>query len=1115
MSMEILSFGNATMLETVLNGVAMLTTTGNEFNIFALAKLGFLVGLVIVGVGAVVSQKLEPQKLLFGFVMFYFLFVPKETVTVEDVYSGDTAVVANVPIGVAYPMYAITSTGRWLTQAFETVYSIPEGQFKQGYMNALHVLVNVQKVATGPAHLAAERSLNNYIQQCVNYALFDEYIDQASRPTLQTIESAVPMLDGLRTYYVNRDVLTYITSGGLGQNLVQMTCADAYDALASYLSVEFSTEWIAGAAKSVLKFGRNSRDPVDEVQKAATALGIEIRDGYSYMTTALIRNAVKCQSLGECAMLTQKIEQRNVEWGADKSLFLEVARPIMAFIEILVCAVTPLLAFLIGLGPQGVAMGTKYFLMLIWVALWQPLLAICNMYIHIAASQDVAVFRATGVDFESGFGMGNIWESLQSWIATGNMMASSVPGLALMLVYGGSVAATSLAGKMNGGHVDAKAMRPDLIGAGPMVSHGGALKIGANETANAQGGTHVGGAGSPFSVAADSRSMASMVSSRSAAFDQAKSAESRADLAYGKAWEKSAQKSISDVMANSSFSGTSAAQTFESSTGESLSKKNGWSNRQTAAWNVAFGAAADAVASGKMSSGVAAKAMSSVMNQAGIDIGAKGSGQDASSVEEALSRDLSSAASKRASTGVDSGTRKSNTHSDSINQSASASSSVRQGQSYAQAKSERESAGRAYNEALTAQASIGAGFQMSADTLAGVLSNDKGLAAAVADKTGPAFFTPQQLQQFSNRLAAQGNFFHKTPDGAPDPNMVRAYAMVASGRGGELASMIASHGYMSDGAIAGAGVRSASENQGMLGADVGLSRQEHARVQAAAGGAPGAAGGVPKATAGVAGMVGIGAPPSISDSSAGSSGAPPASVPPAGGSHVPSPRSPSAPSRSPGSSTRAHPGAGAAAGSPAPAQDNLTPPSTPNGAPPGRLSEGQIGDVLNPASGPSDSIRAAGDGVARAPTLGAAGEQALKAWNGTWDSLPPAAQAALISASVAYAASKAGPAAALLKNGASAAKSMRAALSNPGVRQAVQAAFQSRASSMGSMNAIPGGRAVVLSAAAAAAAPVLVQAISQSLSGSGQTPSGVTPQPVSTEPPRPAFEGSNAHLIPR
>lgn len=398
---------------------------------------------------------------------------------------------------------------------------------------------------------------------------------------------------------------------------------------------------------------------------------------------------------------------------------------------------------------------------------------------------------------------------------------------------------------------------------------------------------------------------------------------------------------------------------------------------------------------------------------------------------------------------------------------------------------------------------------MSADTLAGVLSNDKGLAAAVADKTGPAFFTPQQLQQFSNRLAAQGNFFHKTPDGAPDPNMVRAYAMVASGRGGELASMIASHGYMSDGAIAGAGVRSASENQGMLGADVGLSRQEHARVQAAAGVAPGSAGGVPKATAGVAGMVGIGAPPSISDSSAGSSGAPPSSVPPAGGSHVPSPRSSSAPTRSPGSSTRAHPAAGAAA---PPAQDNLTPPSTPNGAPPGRLSEGQIGDVLNPASGPSDSIRAAGDGVARAPTLGAAGEQALKAWNGTWDSLPPAAQAALISASVAYAASKAGPAAALLKNGASAAKSMRAALSNPGVRQAVQAAFQSRASSMGSMNAIPGGRAVVLSAAAAAAAPVLVQAISQSLSG--QAPASTQPTP-SLDPPRPAFEGSNAHLIPR
>lgn len=318
--------------------------------------------------------------------------------------------------------------------------------------------------------------------------------------------------------------------------------------------------------------------------------------------------------------------------------------------------------------------------------------------------------------------------------------------------------------------------------------------------------------------------------------------------------------------------------------------------------------------------------------------------------------------------------------------------------------------------------------------------------------------------------------------------------------------MVASHGYMSDGAVAGVGVRSAAENQNMLGADVGLSRQDRAGVQAAAAGAPGSSGSIPKSTAGVAGMVGIGAPPSIPDGSVGSSGAAPVAPPPSTGTHAPSARSSAPPSPSSGSASRSIPA------SATPGHDNLTPPSTPNGAPAGRLSEGQIGEVLNPASGPSDSIRAAGESVARAPTLGSAGEQALKAWNGTWDSLPPAAQAALISASVTYAASKAGPATALLKTGVAAAKAMRQALSNPGVRQAVQAAFQSRASSMGSMNAIPGGRAVVLSAAAAAAAPVLVQAISQSLSG--QAPASTQPTP-SLDPPRPAFEGSNAHLIPR
>ena len=59
-----------------------------------------------------------------------------------------------------------------------------------------------------------------------------------------------------------------------------------------------------------------------------------------------------------------------------------------------------------------------------------------------------------------------LYQTLETWLSAGGMLASSVPALSLMLVYGGSVAATNLSGKMTSGassSVNPGRLAPDPI----------------------------------------------------------------------------------------------------------------------------------------------------------------------------------------------------------------------------------------------------------------------------------------------------------------------------------------------------------------------------------------------------------------------------------------------------------------------------------------------------------------------------------------------------------------------------------------------------------------------------------------------------------------------------
>lgn len=109
--------------------------------------------------------------------------------------------------------------------------------------------------------------------------------------------------------------------------------------------------------------------------------------GRNILNLGLAQGYATYKDTNSAAMLAQAIEQRNVQWAAEQSMFLNSVRPMMAFMESFFYALTPFAAVFVMLGLFGLGLFFKYILLLIWVQMWLPVMAIANMYIMSAAKE--------------------------------------------------------------------------------------------------------------------------------------------------------------------------------------------------------------------------------------------------------------------------------------------------------------------------------------------------------------------------------------------------------------------------------------------------------------------------------------------------------------------------------------------------------------------------------------------------------------------------------------------------------------------------------------------------------------------------------------------------------
>ncbi len=91
------------------------------------------------------------------------------------------------------------------------------------------------------------------------------------------------------------------------------------------------------------------------------------------------------------------VAQRNAQWFADESLFQNYLRPMIAFLEAFVFAMTPFLVLLFGLGAFGIHVIGAFLLTLVWINSWMPVLAVINLFQHLIASGKLAGLLAAAL----------------------------------------------------------------------------------------------------------------------------------------------------------------------------------------------------------------------------------------------------------------------------------------------------------------------------------------------------------------------------------------------------------------------------------------------------------------------------------------------------------------------------------------------------------------------------------------------------------------------------------------------------------------------------------------------------------------------------------------------
>ena len=474
------SIGDARFLYTVLNGLVMIV---NDPEFLMTIKIGFTIGAFYLALQGLMAGKFPAfQHLLLSLLIYSALFgLPTAgnnykgiDVDIYDVYTDTNRKVDNVPFGIALTA-SMLSTLTWkLTETFEQAFHTTDAAklTRNGYLSSLTKMMEARSKAMNQFqnNPALAQSWLNYIKECTLIGIDLKF---------KTVHDVFNNSDVLAALEFPSEVFgTLIYRNG---QPVNVTCTEAFTWLKPKMVSWFDQQLqrdnaspnrnlsLGSALQSLSQGAESSRNFL-----MASALLPIYHD-------ATIEKLQDMQQPQAAIMTQQAILQRNTQWAGEQHLFLSSMRAMMAYIEGFVFAVTPLMGLLVCVGLFGVRLAFKYLMLLLWIQLWMPVLAINNLYITLVSQGAMAALSAPITSFTGIMESGPI---LEYWLGVGGLMAASTPALVLMLLYGSAITATHLAGRMQSGDfVNEKIPAPDIMMPGSAINQQAGWNIGPQQGA--------------------------------------------------------------------------------------------------------------------------------------------------------------------------------------------------------------------------------------------------------------------------------------------------------------------------------------------------------------------------------------------------------------------------------------------------------------------------------------------------------------------------------------------------------------------------------------------------------------------------------------------------------
>lgn len=414
-----------------------------------LLKTAVLAGFLVTLTGALLKwQGLASKVYLFAAVLFYsVMLVPKVDVAIHDERSADVYVVSNVPFGVGFFASATSKIGHFLTESFETAFSLPDAErfSKFGLVYPQRALNSL--LAAGPVTPEGRALTDRVIADCIGPELLD-HPDKAAELSHSGDIWATISADG----WIN-PARSSVSSDGTVQR-----CDQALQSLDQHLNT-VELDFLSKRLGTVLVPERI--DPADVIrrtlpQSEALLLGVsrslEQSLKHSVMLTALPRGMASIAAQAGApldlaakysasqANLTSEINYRTLARLAEHSL-----PKIRNCVEFIVIAAFPLMLLLmVAAGSAAGAVFRSFFVLLIWFQLWAPLLSVANYLMisvdanpmnRIAAEFGGSTLLAAGIIREAG--------------ATSQAIAGSImlliPVIAFALAKGSDMAFVSMA----------------------------------------------------------------------------------------------------------------------------------------------------------------------------------------------------------------------------------------------------------------------------------------------------------------------------------------------------------------------------------------------------------------------------------------------------------------------------------------------------------------------------------------------------------------------------------------------------------------------------------------------------------------------------------------------